>query len=181
MKTYDAILLTLRANDELLGIDRLDERPIGRAATQGLVYLEAQKIPNKIDFGARYYGPFSYGVLEGLARLCAFGYVREDAPNADGFACEYRMTRDGRSLADDLSRENGYYGKIKDTVQVAANHCELRQNALACAAKTHFLRKQIKGNPRTSQIAARGRKLGWAMDAKDVNDGMALLRALKLA
>lgn len=181
MKTYDAILLTLRSNDELLGIDRLDERPIGRTAMQKLVYFETQKIPSKIDFGAHYYGPFSYGVHEGLARLCAFGYVREDAPNADGFAYEYRLTRDGRSLADDLSRENGYYGKIKDTVQVAANHCELRQNALARAAKTHFLRKQTRGNPRIRQIVARGRKLGWAMDANDVNDGMTLLRALNLA
>lgn len=181
METYDAILLTLRANDELLGFDRLDERPIGRTAMQKLVYLEAQKIPNKIAFSAHYYGPFSHSVHEGLARLCVFGYVREDAPNAGGFAYEYRMTRDGRSLADDLSRENDYYGKIKGTVQIAADHCDLRQFALACAAKTHFLRKQVKGNPRINQIVARGKKFGWAMEAKDVKDGLALLRALKLA
>lgn len=181
METYDAILLTLRANDELLGFDRLDERPIGRTAMQKLVYLEAQKIPSKIAFNAHYYGPFSHSVHEGLARLCAFGYVREDAPNAGGFAYEYRLTRDGRSLADDLSKECDYYGKIRDLVKIAANHCDLRQNALARAGKTHFLRKQIKGNPGISQIAARGKRLGWAMEARDVKDGLTLLRALDLA
>ena len=182
MIVYDAILLTLHANDELLGSDRLEERPIGRTAMQKLVYFEAQRIPNELYFKAYYYGPFSPNVSEGLARLGAFGFVREDIPDGDGLAYEYHLTRDGRRLAVELAETKEYYGTIKDIVEIAAKHCNLRQLALAYAGKTHFLRKKsVKGNPRISEIAAYGKHFGWTIEEKDVKDGLKLLRALKLA
>jgi len=183
MIAHDAILLTLYANDELLGHERAGERPIGRTAMQKLVYFEAQKIRSKIAFHAHYYGPFSSDVAESLARLGAFGYVREDVPDDHGISYEYRLTRYGKALAADLSREEpARYEKIKDVVRIAAEHCELRQLALAHAGKTHFLRKNVvKGNASNSKIVASGEKFGWALEKKDVEDGLTLLYALKLA
>jgi len=182
MIAHDAILMTLYANDELLGSERIDERPIGRTAMQKLVYFEAQKIPSEIAFNAYYYGPFSSNVAESLARLGAFGYVREDMLDA-GIAYEYRLTRYGKALAADLSKEAPEnYEKIKDVVRLAAEHCNLRQLALAHAGKTHFLRKKNdKRNASNAKIAASGEKFGWIMKEKDVEDGLRLLRALNLA
>jgi len=183
MIAHTAILLTLYANEEMLGSKRIDERPIGRTAMQKLVYFEAQKIPSEIAFNAHYYGPFSSDLAESLARLGAFGYVREDALDDHALAYECRLTRYGRALATDLSGEEpANYEKIKDVVRLAAEHCDLRQLALAHAGKTHFLRTNIaKRNASNQEIVESGKKLGWNMEEKDVENGLRLLRVLKLA
>lgn len=183
MIAHDAVLLTLYANDELLEREGVGERPIGRTAMQKLVYFEVQKMRSEITFNAHYYGPFSSNVAESLARLGAFGYVREDVLDGYGISYEYRLTRYGKALASDLSTEEpGRYEKIRDVVRIAAKHCELRQLALAHAAKTHFLRKKFaKSDASNGEIVASGEKFGWTLKEKDVEDGLALLRALKLA
>ncbi len=182
MNAYDAILMTLHANDELLGPERVGERPVGRTAMQKLIYFETRILKSDMFFNAYYYGPFSPGVSEGLARLGAFGYVREYVPPSSFLGYEYHLTKDGKEFAADLS-QNEPYAKIKDVVKTCSDFCDLRQLALSYAAKTHFLSSKLyksMNKSNNNDIAALGKNFGWVIDPKDVRDGKKLLRALKL-
>ena len=182
MEAHEAILMTLHANDELLGPEGVGDRPVGRTAMQKLIYFETRILKTGMYFNAYYYGPFSPGVSEDLARLEAFGYVYEYVPPSSFLGYEYHLTRDGKEFAADLSKTEPY-AKIRDVVKTCSDFCDLRQLALAYAAKMHFLSSKLyrsKNKSNKNDIAALGKNFGWVIDPKDVRDGKKLLRVLNL-
>lgn len=162
----------------------------GRTKLQKTVYFLAAMTGNLADLGysPHFYGPFSTEVADAAERLCALGLAQKTTVGVGvsgrGFEVvrhDYRLTDDGRSLAERKARARpDAWERLRKAVEVFKAAGERHYMDLSIAAKAHCLLAGA-GQPTTADELARlAARFGWSVSADDVRNAVDYLRKLRL-
>lgn len=175
---YDAIALTLHANDDGLS---------NRTTLQKLIYFETQlksKPLKNIQYRNHFYGPFSYQVASALDEMVAFSYLSERVSskyNHDSY--HYELTESGMKYACHAETKfHDQFETISDVVKICKEHCSLQATPLSYSAKAHYiLANGGKDKYTIEDVRETAKKFEWKISADDVKNGLELLGKLNLA
>lgn len=176
LDVYDALILTLRASDDVL---------FDRTAIQHLIYFESLKLqPLKtITYRNHFYGPFSHQVAAALDELVAFSYVNERIRSAYlPESHRYEIDEFGKNYANRAETEFSRQFEIISEIVAACNtHCKLRSKPLSYSAKAHYtLVCGGREEYTMDDVQRAAEKFEWEITVEDAKNGMGLLGELGL-
>lgn len=173
---YDAIILTLRANNNALS---------NRTTLQKLIYFEALRLdPLKtIAYRNHFYGPFSHQVASALDDMIVFSYLDEHVYSKYNFeSYHYELTKFGKKNADSaVDKFAEQFETILKVVEVCNTHCKLKAKSLSYSAKAHYI--LVNGGKEEytiEDVQKIAEKFEWEITTDDAKNGMCLLEDLGL-
>jgi uncharacterized protein YwgA len=180
MTTRDTVLLiTHAAGDQVAG----------RTVMQKLAYFTGLGLQTALGHRAHYYGPYSSKVEDAVSNAVIAGELHETVERMphwgggpDVFKYTYDLTPVGRARVDGLiensspewARVRGSVGAIKNVLP------GLDQKTLSSAAKIYLIISESEEGVDEASIPALAKRLGWDLDASQVQDTVSLLERLKL-
>ena len=176
LDVYDAISLTLRANNNALS---------NRTTLQKLIYFETLQLDQlkTIMYRNYFYGPFSYQVASALDDMVAFSYLNErvySKYNLESY--HYELTEFGKNYADNAEKKFPAQSKtISRIVEICNKHCELRAKPLSYSAKSHYV--LVNGDKEVytiEDVQRTAREFEWEISGDDAKNGLGLLEDLGL-
>ena len=178
MDVYDTIYAILSAKGNTT---------VGRTAIQKLVYFSCQKIYG-LDippYTPHYYGPFSPGVGQALAKLVSYSFVSEAViPGMLYGGYSYSLTDDGIKISENTKKDHrDKFDKIGSIVRTCQTFCDLEAVSLSYASKIyHMLNSQDEGEDELSfdNAVEKAKRIGWKVSPPDVRQGAELLEKLEL-
>ena len=175
LDVYDAIALTIHANDDTLS---------NRTTLQKLIYFETLQLkPLKtISYRNHFYGPFSYQVASALDEMVAFSYLHEQSSSRYNYGYDYKIAKSGIKYAQDLETKfNSYFKIISNIVKICKEYCKLHATPLSYSAKAHYILVNGGKNQYTiDDVREAARKFEWDISADDAKRGIDLLEKLNL-
>ncbi len=169
-----------------LVISVIDAAPVidGRTALQKLVYFASVKTGTEMAFVPHYYGPYSQLVASVLENAVSFDYVNESGRRTvhDRYIYGYSLTEDGKELAKAIKkRDPQSYAIATGVVRTCRRIAHNNINILSWAAKVHYLLSR-KGKPISDEeVMDTSRSFGWTLKKDEIDTGVNLLSALRLA
>ena len=156
-----------------------------RTMLQKLVYLLGKVRREDLEFAPHYYGPYSREVREEVEQLVHAGLLQEvitvyeawEPTPFDVRRYSYSLTRDGEEEALHLSQ--AIATDAERLVSVAKSEA-WSQEALAVAAKVLHL-KEEEPDADIEDVPALAKQLGWQISTAGAEQGLRLLKDLRLA
>lgn len=173
---YDAIALTLRANNDELS---------NRTTLQKLIYFETLKIESleTIMYRNHFYGPFSHQVASALDDMIAFSYLNEhvfSTYNLESY--HYELTKFGKNYANKVKTKFSKQFEIISNIVKACNaHCQLQAKPLSYSAKAHYI--LVNGGQQEytiEDVQNTAKKFDWEISTDGAKNGLRLLGDLGL-
>lgn len=174
MDGFDVLLSLLKANGGEIR---------GRTAIQKLAYFAHCKFPgfDIPQYAPYYYGPFSAGLGQMLAKLVSFGFVNENKIVGEHAGYAYALNADGEKMSDDAAREHEQeFADMSKLVSVCKRECDLDIPILSAASKIHYL-IEARGSMSLLQAIKHAEGLQWIIKADNAAKGADLLKKLGLA
>ena len=156
----------------------------GRTAIQKIVYFSSIKTQSELGYRAHFYGPYSPLVASALEDLVLSELVTESPRITirDRPLYSYFLTEDGKKFVTELkSKDPDIEKKVSYVVKMCEDVTHNNINVLSWAAKIYFMLSSKGGPISYEDIIARGKKLGWQLDNKEIESGLKLLHGLSLA
>ena len=164
--------------DALLAVIDSDENGIiGRTILQKKMYFLAVLTDEEFGFGPYYYGPFSSTVADQLGALCEALLVSEQVEADEFRRFSYRLTDDGREVANTRSDAVGAYNEV--IKKINSHQIVNEPTLLYAAAKVHFIMSE-HGRTTVPKIRQRAEELGWNVSRSQVDTVVAYLEHLNL-
>ena len=168
MNIKDALLAVIGSGED--GIN-------GRTILQKKMYFLAVLTGEEFGFGPHYYGPYSSTVADQLGALCEALLVSEQVKVDEIRRFSYRLTDEGREVADMRSDAVGIYNKAIEKIN---SHPMVNDpNLLYKAAKVHFIVNE-HGRTTVPKIRQRAEELGWNVLPSEVDTVVEYLEHLDL-
>jgi hypothetical protein len=156
----------------------------GKTTLQKWGYFASVKTRVDLGYEPHFYGPYSKTIARAADELIASDFIIERGriTQYDRVIYTYTLTNDGISIAKDLVEQNlDLYKVIKEIVEVCDKTVGNNMSILSWAAKVYYL-LQKKGKEITyKEIEKIGMNLGWELSEKEIDSGVKLLAALRLA
>jgi hypothetical protein len=156
----------------------------GRTTLQKWFYFASIKTGLDFNFGPHFYGPYSEPVSNTINDLIAsdFLFERGRITRHERIIYTYTLTEDGRNIAEDLKNNNKeLYHTLKEVVDTCTNIVGNNISILSWAAKVYFLLQKEGKQITYAEIKKMGKSLGWQLSDEEIDSGVKLLSALKLA
>lgn len=154
----------------------------GRTTIQKLAYFVHCRFPELDipDYAPYYYGPFSAGLGQKLARLVSFGFVNETRLVGGYLGYAYALNVDGRKMSSNAKTRHGKeFANIRELVSECKQECDLDIPVLSAAAKIHYLADK-EGSMTLDEAVRHAKGLKWIIKEENATRGEALLRKLRL-
>jgi uncharacterized protein YwgA len=168
----------------ILLIDAAGGSVEGRTTLQKWLYFASVKTGLNLGFIPHFYGPFSDSVSRTIYDLIASDFLVESGrvTRYDRVIYTYTLTEDGKNIAKDLKRSNeALYRKLKEVVDTCNNVVGNNISILSWAAKTYYLLHRQSKKITYAEIRKTARSLGWQLSDTEIDSGVKLLSALRLA
>lgn len=181
MTAYDFVHLVLHAAG-----DRVE----GRTKLQKLVYFAGILTDQLEELGYKphFYGPYSSKVAASVDKLRALNFLDQSLASAGaidsrGFEVaryDYRLTDDGRSIADEKAQEEPHvWERIRQAVHAVENS-RFDYVKLSIAAKAYFLQKTSPALD-ADTLGKRCERLGWKVSPKELEEAFNWLKSVGLS
>lgn len=173
-----------RSTVMILLIDAAGGSAEGRTTLQKWLYFASIKKGLDFEFIPHFYGPYSEPVSRTINDLIAsdFLFERGRVTRYDRTIYTYTLTDDGKNIADDLKRTNcELYDTLKEVVDVCTSVVGNNISILSWAAKVYFLLQRQGRQIMYTEIRKIGKSLGWQLSELEIDAGVKLLSALRLA
>ena len=154
----------------------------GRTAIQKLAYFAHCKFPDLAipKYAPYYYGPFSAGLGQMLARLVSLGFVNETRIVGGYVGYAYALNDDGEKLSDNArNKHEQEFADIRKLVSDCKQECELDIPVLSAASKIHYLVNK-DGPMELDEAVKHAKGLKWIIREENATKGEVLLRKLGL-
>ena len=167
----------------------------GRTTLQKLAYLASARGLLDVKFKPHYYGPYSEEIASETSVLTSLDFLTERAvvlgPQMDGWLAQvsgdiktysYSLTPDGRQLVAKASKESPKEWKqLQDLVEACKRFVGLSPQALASAAKVHYILSQSsERNLTPSGVKETAAEFGWKLTEEQIDQVVLLLEKLRL-
>ena len=156
----------------------------GRTTLQKWTYFISLKTKTEINFIPHFYGPYSEPISSTINDLIASDFVFERGriTSHDRVIYNYILTEDGKKIARDLEASNPQlYKIIKEVVDTCTAVAGNNISVLSWAAKVYFLLNQEGRRITYGEVQKLSQNLGWVLNPSEIDAGVKLLTALKLA
>jgi len=157
------------------------EKVTGRTRVQKLIYFLREKLPIAVSYTPYYYGPYSEEVAASLDSLVARNLLKVEVEPRntegpfEGRLYQYTLTRDGREVLEQLTREQK---SDIQRIESAADHIlkgSPSTATLAVASKLHYIVSQSRQPVRRAELSKRARQFGWQIAAGETGKAVQFL------
>ena len=117
--------------------------------------------------------------------MVMYSFIEEiKIPERTHEGCKYRLTSDGKNMANRIKLAfPTEYQKIRYLVSTCKQFCSLKTAPLSYVAKIYFMLENNSGKEKQMDhdVAIKtAEKLGWELTHDDIDEGVELLKQLKL-
>ncbi|ABK78632.1 hypothetical protein CENSYa_2029 [Cenarchaeum symbiosum A] len=173
---YDTLFMILSANGD---------GENSRTLLQKITYFCSNSIINieNMAFKPQYHGPYSAKVNVALEKMVSCGFLERVTIYGFNGKSNYRLTDDGKELANDAKGKYGKeYDKICSVVKTCHNEAEPKgtepeDTKLSYAAKIHYISREHKTDS-PDKISKYSKRYDWAMDASFIDKHFSLAMEL---
>jgi uncharacterized protein YwgA len=156
----------------------------GKTTLQKWCYFASVKTGLDLGYEPHFYGPYSKTIARATDELIASDFILERGriTQHDRVIYTYTLTNDGMSIARDLVKQFPKLYKVLEEIARTCNETVGNNiSILSWAAKIYYL-LQKKGKQITyEEIEKIGTNLGWELSEREIDSGVKLLSALRLA